>query len=262
MKAFKKQSSRCFLLLALFFSINADARAQEKHYAIASPELSLRQGPGTQSPVLAKIPYGSPLVPVNTNNDTDSYQQVVVGGLPGYWKKVKYKEATGYVIDAYLSGIAPPKPGTKDMSSYASQVSRPFGNKLTTGKSPTHIEEGGEVISRQLYQNGMVYTQVTGYEYMAETLQFPAAHIASVYNLLRNIDEFGPVLKTNNDLKEGEHTTKDSKGKVYTWKVMYEKENGTTWLQAIKINWEEGGYYNLEVRALETEVIVTYSSGV
>ncbi len=262
MKAFKKHLCRGFLLSALFFSINTDTRAQEKYYATANPELSLRQDPGTQSPVLTKIPYGSLLVSVNANNDTGSYKQVVVGGLPGYWKKVKYKEATGYVIDAYLSPAAPPKAGTKDLPSYATQVSRTFGNKLTTGKAPTQIAEGGEVVDRQLYQNGMVYTKVTGYEYMAETLQFPAANIATVYNLLRNIDEFGPVLKTNNDLKEGEHTTKDSKGNVYTWKVAYEKENGVNWLQSIKINWEEGGYYNLEVRALETEVIVTYSSGV
>jgi uncharacterized protein YgiM (DUF1202 family) len=262
MKALKHRLSCYSLPLALLLLlITGQAFAQQTtYYSIADPELSLRQGPGTQSAVLTKIPYGSKIE--FAANDSNSYQQVVIGGFPSYWKKVKYKEHTGYVISAYLSDMAPPKTGIKDLPAFASKVSQPFGTKLVKGKTPVNIDEGDVSITRQLYKNGLAYTLVSGYEYQAETLQFPSQDIAVVYNLLKNIDEFASVIKTNSDLKEGEHTTKDSKGIVYTWKVTYEKENGMQWLTAIKITWEEGGYYNLSIQALETEVIVTYSSGV
>lgn len=261
MKALKYQLC-CYLSITLLLLLTTgSAFAQQTiYYAIASPELSLRQAPGTQATVITKIPYGSKVKPVA--NDTASYQQVVIGGLPCFWKKVKYKEMTGYVVDAYLADMAPPRTGIKDLSSFAAKVSQPFGNKLTKGKVPADIGEGEVSVSRQLYKNGMVYTSLTGYEYNAETLQFPEESIATVYNLLKNIDDFGPVLKTNPDLKEGEHTTKDSKGTVYTWKVVYEKENGMQWLQSIKITWEEGGFYNLSIQALETDIVVTSSGGV
>ncbi len=261
MKALKYQL-RCYLPIALLLLLTTiPALAQQTtYYAIANPELSLRQSPGTQATILTRIPYGAKIESVA--NDTSSYRQVIIGGFPCYWRKIKYKEMTGYVIDAYLSDMAPPLKGIKDLSSFTAKVSQPFGSKLIKGKTPSHIEEGEVSISRQLYKNGMVYSVISGYEYRAETLQLPSENISVAYNLLKNIEEFAPVLKTNSDLKEGEHTTKDNKGTVYTWTVVYEKQQGMQWLQSIKITWEEGGFYNLTLQALETEVMITYSGGV
>jgi uncharacterized protein YgiM (DUF1202 family) len=250
-----------FVFLLLLLREPAFAQQTTTYYVIANPELSLRQSAGTRTAVLTRIPYGAKveILPIDAS-DTGSYHQVIAGGLPCFWKKVKYQGMTGYVVDAYLSDIVPPRTGIKDLSSFAAKVSQPFGGKLTKGKVPADIAEGEVSVSRQLYKNGMVYTSLTGYEYNAETLQFPAENIAVVYNLLKNIEDLSPILKTNPDLKEG--TTKDNKGTVYTWKVVYRKENGMQWLQSVKVSWEEGGFYNLSVEALETDIVVTCSGGV
>lgn len=230
-------------------------------YTIAPSGLSLRQSPGDKAPVLTRIPYGVRISAMNTSEDTLATKQFVIGGLPGYWRKVKYKDTLGYVAEVYLSETPPPKAGTKDLKSYAAQISPVFGAPLVQKAQHESISEGGVSVTRQLYKNGMVYSSFTGYEYGGESLQLPGETVTTAYNLIRNIEEFAAALKTSPELKEGKYTTKDSQGKEYRWEVHYEHENGL-WLDGIKVSWEEGGYYELAVKHTGTEVIVTSSSGV
>ncbi len=245
------------LLLAITFSLSA----QEALYTTAPAGLSLRQGPGDKARVLTRIAYGTKITGMSMSDDTLSGQQAVIGGLPSSWRKVKYKDTLGYVADAYLSRLAPPRSGTKDLKAYAAQLSPVAGAPLVKEEQHERISEGGVSVSRQLYKNGMVYSSFTGYEYMAESLQFPDQTTVTVYNLIRNLTEYAPVFKTSPELKEGKYTTKDAQGVVYTWEVRYTHENGL-WLDEIKVSWEDGGYSSLSVRNIEAEVIVTYSSGV
>ncbi|WP_118950154.1 SH3 domain-containing protein [Taibaiella helva] len=246
-----------FLLLGAIGTLSA----QQTMYSTASAGLSLRQGPGDKAKVLTRIPYGTRLTAMNMSDDTLATQQVVLGGLPGYWRKVKYKDTLGYVAEAYLSGIQPPKAGTKNMKSYVAQLSPVAGAALVREEKQENISEGGISVTRQLYKNGMVHSDFSGYEYMAESLQFPGQTVVTVYNLVRGLSDFAPVFKTSPELKEGKYTTKDAQGQEYTWEVRYTHENGL-WLDEIKVGWEEGGYSNISIRSTEAEIIVTYSSGV
>ncbi len=78
---------------------------------ITASTLNMRQTSDPKSDIIAKIPFGEKV--------EKQYQSVlkisIIGNLRGAMKKVKYGNQTGYVFDAYLSPIQPPK---RKMSSY------------------------------------------------------------------------------------------------------------------------------------------------
>src|SRR5262249_53931775 len=75
-------------------------------YVAAKTGLSIREKPEVNGKVLDKIPYGTK---VEVSMDYDQEKTISVEGMKGYWRKVKYNNKTGYIIDSYLFPYAPPK---------------------------------------------------------------------------------------------------------------------------------------------------------
>lgn len=72
---------------------------------ITASSLNMRQTSDPKSKVISKIPFGEKVEKQYQSNENI----LTIGGVRGIMQKVKYGKQTGYVFDAYLSPIQPPK---------------------------------------------------------------------------------------------------------------------------------------------------------
>ncbi|HPN59364.1 MAG TPA: SH3 domain-containing protein, partial [Chitinophagaceae bacterium] len=116
------------LLLSLVLCTNQVLAQTRTAWVAAKSGLSIREKPAIGAKVLDKIPYGTKISILNTDEELVA---VVTEGMHGFWEKVTFNNKTGYIVGSYLLPIAPPKLATvKEMADYFKQVYTPFGNKL------------------------------------------------------------------------------------------------------------------------------------
>jgi uncharacterized protein YgiM (DUF1202 family) len=256
-----------YVVIVLFATVTLNA---QEYYVAFSTGLNIRKTPSLQAEILGKIPYA-------TKVKTDIYKKdtvkVMVDGMTGYWTPVNYQGKNGYVLDAYLISIPPPKAGTKTMGDYLLQLSPKFGNKMefksnTTAKS---ISESGYVLTKQLYKNGIEWNGYTSWEYHSNTYFFPISQgikVSDMFLIIRQINEFQHIF-SEKDAFPTENKKIKKKPKYSTTeedfdiKVEVESFGGTEKIiMKLHVDYIDGSNNTLEIFLLDGQMVVSESSGV
>lgn len=248
-----------FLAVLLFFAIAVNAQSDAIMYVAAKTGLSLREKPEAGSKVLEKITYGSKLILLNVDEE---WVPIVTEGMNGYWRKVKFNNKTGYVVDSYLFNSPPPKLATvKDLKQYLAQITQPFGAKLVVKSGAmSQITEGGWELHKQLYKNGAEWHEGLGYEYGSDTYFIPNFTVQQGFLLLRLIPEFSNLFGEKDEYPL--ESKKIKKGEI-EYDIKVDKITPESyWVDKITISYEDGAYYKLEMFQTDFQLVIVYSSGV
>jgi hypothetical protein len=257
---------RIILLLALItltFSSSAQV-SQGTYFVAAKSGLSIREKPYAASKVLDKIPYGTKVTTIDEEGD---WKEIVTENMTGYWKKVKFNNKTGYIVDSYLLPWAPPKLATvKDLKQYLAQNAVPAGAKVVTRSGTMNqITENGWELTKQVYKNGGEYHQFYAYEYNSDTYFLPGFNIQQGFLLCRLIPEFKEVFGEKEEFPvTGKKYTKD--GREYEVKVIRATtdpdDTSPFSIEKIKIDFEDGAYYQFEIYMQDNQLVIFFSGGV
>lgn len=256
-----------FLLAFIVFTIDCMAQTFGNYYVAAKSGLSIREKAEASSKVLEKIPYGTK---ITTLDDGLEWKEIVTEGMTGYWRKVKYNNKTGYIVDSYLLPWAAPKLATiKELKSYLSQVSLPAGAKVVTKSgSMNNIEEAGWELTKQLYKNGAEYHEFLAYEYGSSTFFLPGFSLQEGFLLCRLIPEFKEVFGEKDEFPvSSKKFTKD--GREYEIKIHRPMADGTDSgdtspfsIERIEISYEDGAYYEFEMYMINNQLVIVFGAGV
>ncbi len=249
---------KIFLMAMLLSSLILSAQNNFQYVAIKTG-LSIREKPDVNAKVIEKIPYGAKIDVLPGDPDM---QMITTEGMTGFWRKAKYNNKTGYIIDSYLLPYAPPKATVKTIKDYFAQITTAFGTKLVV-KSGTmnSVEEGGYKITKQLYKNGAEWHQFDGYEYNSMTYFIPDLNMQQAFQLLRMIPEFAEIIGPKDEFPIASKTIK--KGQIeYDIKVDNEMIAGTPLIKKISIGFADGAVYQFELYQIENQIVVFYGSGV
>jgi Bacterial SH3 domain len=248
------------IVILLFVCCTAlGVRAQTKTvYNAYKPGLSMRDKPGTQGTVLAKIPYGEKLTLVNPHTDTVA---VINEGMTGYWNLVEYKGQKGYVVGIYLLDMAPPKSTVKTMQDYFAQLSPVAGPAVTavTGKED---EEMHSRYKKQLYKNGCEYHEAHFYESGYNTYFIPGLNIQQGFILIRLIPEFKDVFSASDAYPSASKKIKLTQPGEGEKEIKVIKEEGGSWINKITVGYEQGAVYEFELYELHGQLVISYGGGV
>jgi Bacterial SH3 domain len=256
---------RIILLTVLMaFTFSATAQMDGTYYVAAKTSLSLREKADPNAKVLDKIPYGTK---VTTIPEDGEWVSIVTEGLTGYWKKVKYNNKTGYIVDNYLLPWPPPKLATiKDLKQYLAQVSVPFGQKLTTRSGTMNqITESGWELNKQLYKNGAERHDFLAYEYGSDTYFLPGFSLQQGFLLCRLIPEFKEVFGEKDEFPTAskKFTKEEREYELKLIKTVDEVEyTGPYTIEKIKFTYEDGAYYQFEMYMQENQLVIMFSAGV
>jgi hypothetical protein len=249
------------ILLLLFFVMAQWTAAQQRSLWVAAKSgLSIREKPSTTAKVLDKIPYGTKISLLNTEEESVS---VITEGMQGYWEKVSFNNKTGYIVSSYLLPLPPPKLSTvKEMQDYFKQVYTPFGTKLVVKSGQReNIEEGGYEQHKQLYKNGAEWHKFMGYEYGSDTWFLPDLTMQQGFILLRLIPEFNAVFGEKDEFPISDRTFKKGE-REYSIKVDKEQYSDYPWIKRISIEYEDGAIYTFEMYQIDNQLVITFGSGV
>ena len=247
-------------LLLLVFCSNLVVAQARTAWVAAKSGLSIREKPAIGAKVLDKIPYGTKISLLNTEEELVS---VVTEGMHGYWEKVSFNNKTGYIVGSYLLPVAPPKLATvKEMTDYFKQVYTPFGNKLVVKEGERHnIEEGGFELQKQLYKNGAEWHRFMGYEYGSDTWFLPDFTLEDGFILMRLIPEFKEVFGDKDEFPTESRTFKKGE-REYSITVEKEMIGEHPWIKRINISYEDGAMYEVQLYQLENQLVIFFGSGV
>ncbi len=257
---------RKFIFLALILvSLNAASQQTGSAlYVAAKMGLSIREKPGTSAKVLDKIPYGTKITLID---EEGAWEEIVTEGLTGYWRKVKYHNKTGYIVDSYLFPWPPPKLATvTEMKQYLAQVAAPFGQKLVTRSGTMkQLTESRWELSKQLYKNGAEHQEFMAYEYGCDSYFLPGFTLQQGFLLCRLIPEFKEVFGEKDEFPTTSKTF--NKGgieySIELRKTTDEVEySGPFTIERIRIGYEDGASYQFEMYMLEYQLVISFSAGV
>ncbi|OSZ81400.1 hypothetical protein CAP36_09245 [Chitinophagaceae bacterium IBVUCB2] len=254
-----------FLLVLVLVSINSWSQVFDRiMYVAAKSGLSIRETADANAKVLDKIPYGTK---ISLIDEDGGWKEIITEGLTGYWRKVKFNNKTGYIVDSYLFPWPPPKLATvKDMKQYLAQVAAPFGQQLIirSGKTAEMTESGWE-LKKQLYKNGAEHQEFNGYEYGSDTYFLPGFGLQQGFLLCRLITQFQEVFgekdefpTTSKKFKKGEREYEIELRK----RVEEADYAGPFSIEKIRIGYEDGAYYEFEMYILENQLVISISAGV
>lgn len=248
------------LAVLLLLSICSFVNAQDKPlYVAARAGLSMREKPGTTAKVIDKIPYGTP---IQLQENDGASQSIRTEGLLGYWRKVSYKDKTGYILDSYLLPTPPPAAGIKDMKEYLAQISSAFGEMLVIKSDSTkEADAPGWELHKQLYKNGAERHQFLGYEYGSETYFLPEFTMQQAFLLIRMLPEFESVAGSKEEFPLANRKFKRD-GREYQIRVEKEMISTEPWVKRIVIEFEEGASYSFELYQVDNQIVIFYGAGV
>lgn len=241
--------------------------AQQMHgtyYVAARTGLSMRETASAAAKVVEKIPYGTK---ISTIDEEGEWKSIATEGLMGYWKKVKYNNKTGYIVDSYLFPWPPPKTAVvKDMKQYLAQASPLFGAKLVTRSGNMHqLSESGWELSKQLYKNGAEHHLFLAYEYGSDTYFLPGFTLQQGFLLLRLIPEFSEVFGEKDEFPvKSRKVTKN--GREYDIRVLRGMDDPDSTdpftIQKIMISYEDGAFYEFEMYMINNQLVIALGGGV
>jgi len=235
-------------------SITCTAQLTQTMYAAAKAGLNIREKPDAASPVLVKVPYGEKVTCLD-----DGYQgtPIQTEGMSANWYKISYGNFKGYAANVYLFNVPPPQESEKDIKPYLDRIGKAVGN--WTYKKYKYETDNMLDIDKTLYDNGIVYTEFSGYESHAESITLPRFDSARGFVMAR-------LLKENWGLITG----KDSYPKA---SVKSTSESGleTMVMKLYPGHWEhkliyyekcDGGCASLEIHMDDAGATVTFASWV
>lgn len=226
----------------------------------------MREKPEAASKVLEKIPYGTK---VTTLDEEGDWKDIETEGMTGYWKKVKFNNKTGYIVDSYLLPWAPPRSTTiTEMKQYFAQVSLAAGAKAVTRYGTMNqITESGWELTKQLYKNGAEYHQFYAYEYNSDTYFLPNFSLQQGFLLCRLIPEFKDVFGEKDEFPlSSKKFTKD--GREYDIKIVRPlgdddpTDTSPFSIERIEIRFEDGASYEFKMYMQENQLVIFFSGGV
>ncbi len=231
----------------------------ETWYVAAKAGLSIRETPSASAKVLDKIPYGEKII-VNLGNDTAESKKIATEGFNGTWIKTSFKGKNGYVVSSYLLPMPPPKATTKTLKDYLAQVSSPAGAPLVIKKVLT--EDYNSTLKKQLYKNGCELHDYSAYEYGSETFFLPDFGIEQGYLLLRLLKAFPDVIGENDAFPQSNSTKKLKNGEKRVTVQKISAGAAETYVEKIKIEWEDGAVYEMHLYMLDSQLVIFSSGGV
>jgi hypothetical protein len=253
---------RHFILLTGFVLLCFAAIAQQSGtmYVAAKTGLSMRDKPDAAAKVLEKIPYGTKITILQTEEEKLS---IVTEGIRGYWQKVKFNNKTGYILDSYLFPWPPPKGSLKEVKDYFAQITTPLAPKLTIKSgSMNNIMEGGWELQKQYYKNGAEWHKNMGYEYGSDTYMLPGFTMEQGFLLVRMIAEFKNVFGEKDEFPAADKTYKKGEDE-YVLKVdktVYGEEY--TFTNKITLEYTEGASYTFEMFMVGNHLVIVFGGGV
>lgn len=255
---------RKFFLLALLVVSMSGSGQNAAMYVAAKTGLSVCEKPDTGAKVLDKIPYGTKITLIDEDG---AWKDIITEGLAGYWKKVKYNNKTGYIVDSYLFPWPPPKLATvKDMKQYFVQVAGLFGQKLVISSGTmTQLTESGWKLSKQLYKNGAEHQLFMAYEYGCDTYFLPGFSLQQGFLLCRLIPEFKELFGEKDEFPTA--SKKFKKGEI-EYDIELRKRvdeieyGGPFTIEKIRIGYEDGASYQFEMYIIENQLVISFSAGV
>jgi hypothetical protein len=236
------------------FSITEDS---VRLYVSAPTGVSIRTEPNANAPEVTRVPYGEKLAPGKNSNFQRHSEKVIVEGIQAYWMPVTYKGKSGYIPDITVLNCPPPAARDTDLKSWIRHIAKPLGPRFEQKPNWDKMGDMGTGIVRQLYDNGAVYTEGSGYEWGHNMLQLPATNVRSVLYALRNLRDFGEIINKGGALRKGKYEVPGPYA-PYKWTV----EMDEYWLKSVEVNWEGDGYSNIRILQVESEVLIVSSSGV
>ena len=249
---------KILVVAMIFLSLQLSAQLSGNYYVAIKTGLSIREKPDANSRVVEKIPYAAKLLVLND----EATNSINTEGMTGWWRKVKYNNKTGWVIDSYLFSYPPPKATVKDIRSYLAQISLPFGAKLVVKSGVLqNPETGGWELHKQLYKNGAEWHRFMGYEYGSDTYFIPEFNLQQAFLLLRLIPEFEAVFNSK-DVFPAQSKTIKRGDDDFVIRVETEMIGETPWIKRINIDYTDGAFYNFEMYQLDNQVVIFFGSGV
>lgn len=228
-------------------------------YIAARNGLSLREQPNASSKSITKIPYGQQ---VTIKYITDNVYKYNAEGLDGMWVSVTYNGQTGYIVDNYLLPTPPPKAGVNDLKQYLEQLSSTTGAPLEIKRSIAELEGGSISLKKQLFKNGAEYHLQNGYEAHTYTFFLPDYNLQQAFVLLRFLSEYKTALGANDVLPSTNTTIKRGETEITVKVETEDYGDGNKRVVRLKLSYEEGALYDIEVFELGNQVVVSVSGGV
>ncbi|HQW44439.1 MAG: SH3 domain-containing protein [Chitinophagaceae bacterium] len=256
---------KVFILSLLIISLSVSAQTTgSPMYVAAKSGLSIREKPDAGAKVLDKIPYGTKITLIDEDG---GWVEIVTEGMVGYWRKVKYNNKTGYIVDSYLFPWPPPKLATvKGMKQYLAQVALPVGQKLVTRSGTMkQLTESGWELSKQLYKNGAEHHLFLAYEYGSDIYFLPGFTLQQGFLLCRLIPEFKEIFGEKDEFPTA--SKKFTKGEIEyeieVRKLADDPEYGGPFtIEKIRVGYGDGAYIQFEMYIMENQLVIFLSAGV
>ncbi|MEP6673849.1 MAG: SH3 domain-containing protein [Ferruginibacter sp.] len=247
---------KIFLSVA-FLIIAIAALAQENWYVAAKAGLSIREKPSATAKALDKIPYGEK---ITVSYDTGTSIIIKNEGFDGLWAKTTWKGKTGYLVNSYLLPVPVPKAGVKNLKEFFAQLTAAAGAPVIVKK--TLPEDYSTTLKKQLYKNGAEIHEYQSYEYNSTTYFLPDLTLQQGFLLLRLLKAFPEVIGDNEPfpLSSGTKTIKTGERKITVEKQDYGSAEPVT--EKIKIEWESGASYELQLYLIDNQLVIFSSGGV
>jgi hypothetical protein len=254
-------------MLAMFIACAISVNAQVMdgtYYVAAKSGLSMRDKPDANAKVLEKISYGTKVTTIAEDGD---WKEITTESMMGHWKKVKFNNKTGYIVDNYLLPWAPPKlAGIKDLKQYLAQVSLPHGTKLIVKSgNMTQLTESGWELNKQLYKNGAEWHEYFAYEYGSDTYFLPNFSLQQGFLLLRLIPEFKDIFGEKDEFPttSKKYTKNGIEYELTIVKTIDEPDyTGPYTIEKIKISYTDGASYEFEMYTQDNQLLIFFGSGV
>lgn|GEM_PF-1606916 len=242
------------ILSVVIFSISS--YSQNIIYAASKSGLNMRDNPDPNSAIITKIPYGEKI----QWSVIEQRFPFTSEGMNANWLYVTYAGKKGYVADVYTLPILPPT-GKVELKDYANKLGKVTG----TWKNADHftdLDSNGSLtqIEKVIYNNGIVYRAMHGYEWSEETIWIPNVSLEQGFVLARLLSN-NPMLLNTNDKYPNKKSTSVSDGTTKDIRISYLYDNNT-FAEKIQFDLCDGGCQWIEIRYDSGEISISFGSGV
>lgn len=233
-----------FLLAGFLFSISFACFAAKRPtvYVAALSGISLREGPSKRAAKTETLPYGTRISNYNYTEKWDT-----IDGYAGTWLRVAVNGKDGYIFGGYTIPIVPPKPNTKSLLAYLTEV---LGEK----KSSDTLLTGDET--------PMIYHKFKSNVILQECSQDFSQEFALV-NLNMNVQQaylLFYLLEKNVSGIWDEYYFKETKGLPESCPIQgYKKDEVWVTRRDYDIFEITIKYYQLRIFRLQANVIITWT---
>jgi len=253
MTNFKTILMKKILMLLIFFCNNAGATFNQTMYVALRDGLNVYKNPGDSSNIITRIAYGEAVV-IRIGQGSEVY----INGFKTRWATINNgKGANGYVAESYLLPIPPPLGNTPDFKQYAEQISKPVAPS-TIYEEVNDLEQNLKD-EKTLYENGLVLTIHSNYEYLSESLIIPGITIQQAFIIVRNLSPVNLLTPQNDQFPRESIVEKEKNGNYRRTEISYSQDGHINRITFSVENAEITG--TLSLVALNGQIAIVYEYG-